>query len=176
MRVIASNNGHNHRKHKDIDMKLKIIIIAITATLSLSSMAHAVSQEDKNKMMSLLKDSEPYIVGKGKSAIEVCQYMANDMVSRYGVKLSKIGKSPSDIRESTLGICLNAITSVESAQSQDEVEMWKTSALKNIEQELRGDTRDPSPRDFLVESVDKSAKVARLVYFSMELSRKYNIK
>ncbi|CNI81721.1 Uncharacterised protein [Yersinia frederiksenii] len=157
-------------------MKLKIIIIAITAALSLSNMAHAVSQEDKNKMMSLLKDSEPYIVGKGKSAFEVCQDMANDMVGRYGAKLSKIGKSPNDIRESTLGICLNAITSVENYQSQDEVEMWKVSALKNIDQELHGDTRTPSPRDFLIESVDKSAKVARALYFMMEVSRNYNIK
>ncbi|EPE4181733.1 hypothetical protein ACSILX_002418 [Yersinia enterocolitica] len=158
-------------------MKNKVIIflIAVSAS-SISASSFAITMADKDKMQSLINESKPYVAGMGKSVDEVCQDMANDMVKKYGVKLSSLGKTPSDIRDSVSGICLDASVSAESSQSMDEVLMWKNSAMKNIEHTFHGHNNDSPSKAFLSETVDHSAKLAKTIAFMMELSKKYDIK
>ncbi|MRT01876.1 hypothetical protein [Ewingella americana] len=158
-------------------MKYKITFLTFAiATLLQPFPSFAINQMDKEMLQSLADESKPYVVGMGRSAVDSCQDMANDMVKKYGRELSKIGRQPSEIRESSFGICLNAITSAQSAKYRDEIDMWKDSAIENINQEFMNDSREETPRYFLTESVDHSAKIARLVFFMMELSKKYDIK
>lgn len=149
-------------------MKSSLLIIAILSTYSLT--ANAISVKDKEQMMSLIKDASPYVAGMGKSVDDVCTDMANNMVKKYGNQLSDAGKSPSEIRESASGICLDAASSASTAQSIDEVSMWKKSAMKNINQAFHGE-RSPS-RDFLVETIEHSEKMAKPIAFMMELNKK----
>lgn len=153
-------------------MNRNVVILAISILFPLTSNSNQLTSSERDKMLSLMKDAEPYVVGMGKSAVEVCHNMANDMVSKYGKILSEIGKSPSEIRGSSLGICLDAVSSSENAQSSSELDMWKTSSLKTIEQQLNGDARKPSPKDFLIESVNTSVRIAKPIYYMKELSEK----
>ena len=149
-------------------MKSILLIIAILSVYSLS--AHAISDKDKEQMMSLMKDASPYVAGMGKNVDEVCSAMANDMVKKYGNQLSETGKSPSEIRDSASGICLDAAASASSAKSIDEVSMWKRAAMQNINQTFHGEN---SPaRDFLTETIEHSEKMAKPIAFMMELSKK----
>ncbi|CFQ40789.1 TPA: hypothetical protein PXJ37_001798 [Yersinia enterocolitica] len=157
-------------------MKTNFIIFFIAASSLFSASSLAISQPDKEKLQIFINESKPYVVGMGRSAVESCQDMANDMVKRYGYDLSKIGRQPSEIRDSSFEICINALSSAQSAQSQDEIEMWKASALENIHQEFKNDTREVTPKYFLTESVNHSEKIARLAFFMMELSKKYDMK
>lgn len=148
-------------------MKCNFLIIAIFSVFSLT--ANAVSDKDREQMLSLMKDAAPYAAGMGKSVDEVCSDMANDMVKKYGNQLSEIGKTPSEIRDSASGICLDAASAASSAQSIDEVSMWKKSAMQNINQTFHGET---SPaRDFLVETIEHSEKMAKPIAFMMELNK-----
>ena len=149
-------------------MKINMLIIAALATYSLT--ANAISDKDKEQMMSLMKDASPYVAGMGKSVDEVCSDLANDMVKKYGNQLSGTGKSPSDIRDSASGICLDAASTASSAQSIDEVSMWKKSAMQNINQTFHGES---SPaRDFLIDTIEHSEKMAKPIAYMMELSKK----
>lgn len=149
-------------------MKISMLIIAALATYSLT--ANAISDKDKEQMMSLMKDASPYVAGMGKSVDEVCSDLANDMVKKYGNQLSGTGKSPSDIRDSASGICLDAASTASSAQSIDEVSMWKKSAMQNINQTFHGES---SPaRDFLIDTIEHSEKMAKPIAYMMELSKK----
>ena len=149
-------------------MKINMLIIAALATYSLTT--NAISDKDKEQMMSLMKDASPYVAGMGKSVDEVCSDLANDMVKKYGNQLSGTGKSPSDIRDSASGICLDAASTASSAQSIDEVSMWKKSAMQNINQTFHGES---SPaRDFLIETIEHSEKMAKPIAYMMELSKK----
>lgn len=122
-------------------------------------------------MMSLIKDASPYAAGMGKSAHEVCQEMANDMVKKYGNQLSAKGRAPSEIRESAYGICLDATSSAASAKSMDEVTMWKNAAMKHISTTFEGVSADSPERRFLVESITLSEKIANPIAFAMEISQ-----
>ncbi|HCL4433139.1 TPA: hypothetical protein N2F56_000911 [Salmonella enterica] len=152
-------------------MKLSLINIAILSIAALSFTVSAVSDKDKEKMMSLIKESSPYVAGMGKSAHEVCQDMANDMVKKYGNKLSELGKTPSDIRESAYGICFDAVSSAESAKSMDEVSMWKNAAMQNVNNTFYGDNIKSPARSFLVETIDHSEKLAKTIAFMVEISQ-----
>lgn len=148
-------------------MKSSLLIIAILSVYSLS--AHAISDKDKEQMMSLMKDASPYVAGMGKNVDEVCSDMANDMVKKYGNQLSDTGKPPSEIRDSASGICLDAASSASSAKSIDEVSMWKRSAMQNINQTFH-DENSPA-RDFLTETIEHSEKMAKPIAFMMELNK-----
>lgn len=153
-------------------MKTKVIIFFIAvSSASIPASSFAVTKADKDKMQILINESKPYVAGMGKSVVEACQDMANDMVKKYGVKLSSLGKSPSDIRDSVSGICLDASTVAESSQSIDEVLMWKNSAMKNIEHTFSGVNGDYPSKAFLSETVEHSAKLAKTIAFMMEISR-----
>jgi ABC-type sugar transport system substrate-binding protein len=152
-------------------MKANFFTIALLSVVAISFSASAVSDKDKAKMMSLMKDASPYVVGMGKSAHEVCQDLANDMVKKYGNQLSDLGKTPSDIRESAYGICIDAVSSAESAKSMDEVSMWKNAAMQNINNTFKGDNVKSSARSFLVETIDHSEKMAKTIAFMMEINR-----
>ncbi|MBA3225001.1 hypothetical protein VSX44_03720 [Citrobacter freundii] len=152
-------------------MKLNIIKLAILSVATLSFSSHAVSDTDKEKMMSLVKESSPYVVGMGKNVDEVCRDMANDMVKKYGAQLSSIGKSPSDIRDSTSGICLDAASSASSSQSMEEVSMWKNSAMQNINKTFQGENEKSPARTFLVDVIEHSEKMAKTIAFMMEINR-----
>lgn len=152
-------------------MKLNIVKIAIVSVAALSFSSNAVSDKDKAKMMSLIKESSPYVAGMGKSAHEVCQDMANDMVKKYGNKLSELGKTPSDIRESAYGICFDGVSSAESAKSMDEVTMWKNAAMQNVNNTFYGDNVKSPARSFLVETIDHSEKLAKTIAFAIEISQ-----
>lgn len=152
-------------------MKAKIITIAILSFAAFSFTASAVSDKDKAKMMSLMKDASPYVVGMGKSAHEVCQDMANDMVKKYGNQLSSLGRTPSEIRESAYGICIDAASSAASAKSMDEVSMWKNAAMQNINSTFNGKDVNSPARSFLVETIDCSEKMAKTIAFMMEINQ-----
>lgn len=149
-------------------MKTKLLVLAMMCTASFST--HAISERDKAEMMSLINDASPYVVGMGKSVDEVCSGMANDMVKKYGYKLSDAGKSPSEIRDSASGICLDAASSAYSAQSIEEVSMWKKSALQNVNQTFHG--KSSAARDFLEETIANSEKMAKPIAFMMGLNKK----
>ncbi|EFD9711413.1 hypothetical protein CLN64_004960 [Escherichia coli] len=121
--------------------------------------------------MSLIKDASPYVAGMGKSIDEVCQDMANDMVKKYGNQLSAIGKSPSDIRDSSYGICFDAASSASLSQSIEEVSMWKNAAMQNINATFRGENEQSPARKFLVETIDHSEKMAKTIAFMREISQ-----
>ncbi|ELY5940599.1 hypothetical protein SNN83_003725 [Cronobacter malonaticus] len=149
-------------------MKSKFLFIIMLCLTSHAAIA--ISEQDKEKMMLLIKSASPYAVGMGKSVVDVCSEMANDMVKKYGTKLSEVGKSPSDIRKSASEICLDAASSASSAQSMDEVSMWKRSVMQNINQTFHGEN---SPaRDFLVETAEHSEKMASQIAFMMELKQR----
>lgn len=152
-------------------MKAKLLTIAVLSVATISFSANAVSDKDKAKMMSLMKDASPYVVGMGKSIVEVCNDMGNDMVKKYGNQLSSTGKSPSDIRDSAYGLCLDAATSAASAQSTEEVNMWKNAAMQNINQTFKGDEVKSPAREFLVEAIDKSARIAKPIAFMQEIKQ-----
>ncbi|CND00801.1 TPA: hypothetical protein ACMVL8_002427 [Yersinia enterocolitica] len=152
-------------------MKTNFIIFFIAASSLFSASSFSITMADKDKMQSLINESKPYVAGMGKSVDEVCQDMANDMVKKYGVKLSSLGKTPSDIRDSVSGICLDASISAESSQSIDEVIMWKNSAMKNIEHTFHGNNNDSPSRAFLSETIDHSARLAKTIAFMMEINR-----
>lgn len=157
-------------------MKINAIISVLMLIFSFYCSATNISQADKEKMMSLMRDAEPYAAGMGKSGDEACRDMSNDMVAKYGPELSKIGETPSHIRDSSYSLCINAISSAEEARSESELDMWKTSALTNVNQQLQNDTRVPSPKTFLTEAINTSVKIARPFYFMKELSVKYNLR
>lgn len=152
-------------------MKANFITIAILSVAALSFTANAVSDKDKAKMMSLMKDASPYVAGMGKSAHEVCQDMANDMVKKYGNQLSGLGRTPSEIRESAYGICIDAASSAASAKSMDEVSMWKNAAMQNINNIFKGENVNSPARSFLVETIDHSEKMAKTIAFMMEINQ-----
>lgn len=152
-------------------MKTNFIIFFIAASSLFSASSFSITMADKDKMQSLINESKPYVAGMGKSVDEVCQDMANDMVKKYGVKLSSLGKTPSDIRDSVSGICLDASISAESSQSIDEVIMWKNSAMKNIEHTFHGNNNDSPSRAFLSETIDHSVRLAKTIAFMMEINR-----
>lgn len=152
-------------------MKANFFTIALLSVAAISFTANAVSDKDKAKMMSLMKDASPYVAGMGKSAHEVCQDMANDMVKKYGNKLSELGKTPSDIRESAYGICFDGVSSAESAKSMDEVTMWKNAAMQNVNNTFYGDNVKSPARSFLVETIEHSEKLAKTIAFAMEISQ-----
>lgn len=164
-------------------MKIKTAIYALTLMMTFSSFAGSPQgpqqekekNEDMEKMMSLLRNSEPYVAGMGRSAVEVCMDMANDMVKKYGDQLSQLGDPPSKVRDSSYGICLDGIRSAESANSENEIEMWNKSALKNVDDQLKNDPRGPYPREFLTESIRNSVRIAKPIYFMKELNAKYNM-
>jgi hypothetical protein len=153
------------------NMKSTYFSIAILSFACFSQLAHAVSDNDKEKMTSLMKDTSPYVVGMGKSADEVCHDMANDMVKKYGNQLSSIGKSPSDIRDSAYGLCFDATSSAVTAQSTEEIDMWKNAAMQNVNQTFKGDNEKSPARTFLVEAIDKSARIAKPIAFMQEIKR-----
>ncbi|MCC7579578.1 hypothetical protein H8V75_11645 [Enterobacter roggenkampii] len=155
-------------------MKAKLLTIAVLSVATISFSANAVSDKDKAKMMSLMKDSSPYVVGMGKSANEVCQDMANDMVKKYGNQLSNLGKTPSEIRESAYGICIDAASSASSAKSVDEVSMWKNAAMQNINKTFYGENQDSPAKRFLVETIDHSEKMAKTIAFMSELDQSHS--
>ncbi|EKP4555671.1 hypothetical protein P3X41_003408 [Escherichia coli] len=152
-------------------MKSRFFTIAIFSSVLLSLAAYAASDKDKEKMMSLIKDASPYVAGMGKSIDEVCQDMANDMVKKYGNQLSAIGKSPSDIRDSSYGICFDAASSASLSQSIEEVSMWKNAAMQNISATFRGENEQSPARKFLVETIDHSEKMAKTIAFMREISQ-----
>ncbi|ELX9578571.1 hypothetical protein SLJ66_001940 [Escherichia coli] len=152
------------------------LLLSFTCIASPATQMDADKKSEMDKLMSLMRAAGPYAPGMGKSGDEVCKKMADDMVTKYGSHLSQLGKSPTDIRDSSYGLCVNAISSAENARSENEVEMWKTSALKNVEDQLQGDTRAYSPREFLIESINNSVRIARPFYFMKELSVKYNVR
>lgn len=161
-------------------MKINTAFLSIAFLFTCSCVAapannmDAEKKADMDKLMELMMAAAPYAPGMGKSGDEVCREMSDDMVKKYGNQLSQLGKSPADIRDSAYGICVNSITSAENARSEREVEMWKTSAIKNVDDQFKNDTRVPSPRDFLIESINNSTRIARPFYFMRELSIKYN--
>ena len=155
-------------------MKANTVISSFLLLIAFSCSATDISQADKEKMISLMQDAAPYAAGMGKSGDDVCREMSNDMVIKYGNQLSKLGETPSHIRDSSYGICISAISSAESSRSENELDMWKTSALANVDRQLQGDTRNPSPKQFLIESINNSVKIARPFYFMKELSIKYS--
>ena len=152
-------------------MKSRFFTIAIFSSVLLSLAAYAASDKDKEKMMSLIKDASPYVAGMGKSIDEVCQDMANDMVKKYGNQLSAIGKSPSDIRDSSYGICFDAASSASLSQSIEELSMWKNAAMQNINATFRGENEQSPARKFLVETIDHSEKMAKTIAFMREISQ-----
>lgn len=159
---------------KEMYMKLKILITTLTAAMLTSALAASSPETDKEKMLSLINDAKPYVAGMGKSASEVCHDMANDMVSKYGDRISELGKPPSEIRSSTSGICLNAVSAAEASSSLKEVDMWERSAIKNVDDAFHGNTGDPTPKQFLIDSITHSAKLARTISFAKEMSARYN--
>lgn len=152
-------------------MKPKSIILAALIFATLSTASYAVSDQDKAKLMSVMKDASPYAVGMGKSVDDVCQGMANDMVNKYGGKLSARGNPPSEIRTSAAGICLDAASSAFSSQSVDEVVMWRNSALKNLSKTLHGESEGSPARAFLTDTIDHSMKMAKVIALMQEISR-----
>ncbi|XEH50571.1 hypothetical protein NMD75_04390 [Edwardsiella tarda] len=141
------------------------IIIATIGALSLLSSFHCSANQENIK--SLVAEMRPYISKGASSPFDACRSIASSMVQKYGTQLSDLGKTPSEIRESSLSICLDALSQAESARSKNEISMWKNAALKNIDMQFKNDDRGPAPRDFLTESIDKSAKLATLLFLSM---------
>ncbi|MHA3512211.1 hypothetical protein ACX1G9_12965 [Yersinia enterocolitica] len=125
------------------------------------------ASENKEDIKSLVDEMRQYITKGASSPFDACKSIASSMVSKYGPRLSELGKTPSEVRDSSLAICLDALSQVETAQSQGEISMWKTAALKNIDMQFKNDSRGPVPKEYLIDSIDKSSKLATLLFLSM---------
>ncbi|EOV3349160.1 hypothetical protein ACW6AV_001649 [Edwardsiella piscicida] len=141
------------------------IIIALAGALSLLPAFHCSANQENIK--DLVNEMKPYISKGSSSPFDACRSIASSMVEKHGSQLSDLGKTPAEIRESSLSICLDALSQAENAQSKNEISMWKNAALKNIEMQFKDDDRGQAPRYFLTESIDKSAKLATLLFLSM---------
>lgn len=149
------------KPYKRIAMKIRLI------TLSLLVFALSASaSENQDEIKSLTDEMKPYTSSGISDNFNTCKNIASSMVSKYGPKLNKEGKTPFQIMDSSLAICLSAVSKSETAKAKGEISEWKISALKDNNVDQNSGSIDSVLKEYLSDIIDKSAKFGTLLFLS----------